>query len=104
MFPSDKMFLIHSKILTWPASLNLLYDLMINTYATTDNLLWFMQPSYNDSLESFKRYIKKNLVTFMEVELCWDWGGGRGGCLLQKKMDKEEVEMGEGGGESSARS
>ena len=22
-------------------------------------------------------------------------GGGRGGCLLQKKMDKEEVEMGE---------
>ena len=77
---------------------------MINTYATTDNLLWFMQPSYNDSLESFKRYIKKKTSHVRGSWAVLRLRGGRGGCLLQKKMDKEEVEMGEEGGESSARS
>jgi hypothetical protein len=38
-----------------------------------------------------------------EVELCWDWEEGSG-CLLLKKMNKKEGEMGEGRGGSIAMS
>jgi len=47
----------------------------------TDNLLWFVQPSYNDSLESFKRLKKKKKTS--RVRGSWVMLRLRGGgCLL----------------------
>jgi hypothetical protein len=54
-----KMLLAHSIILSYPAPLNSLSDIMVNT-TMTDNLLWFVQSSHNGSSESFNK--SKNLV------------------------------------------
>jgi len=54
------MLLAHSIILSYLASLNPWSDLMVNTCARADNLLWFMQPSHNGSSESFNK--SKNLA------------------------------------------
>jgi hypothetical protein len=60
-----------SSYLKW----RILNKIWIRTRMLTNRVLWWLEKLW-------------------EVELCWDWGG-EGWLFVVKKMDKEEVEMGE---------